>query len=691
MHRFAFHVLFAALLWSGTAAAEERHAHAQPSEVRRAEESGLKNVLGFAPTGLAGGLRWFMLGKAPSGRWLQPEVGTVIGPHAQPAPRRGCGVPGPRSETGAGPSVEGRMPLRYEAVSPFLERSRMRVLRFVLPGLLLAATGCSRRVPEAQAATTTTSTSTTVYVAKQVRTLDAARPLAQSLAVRDGKVLAVGSREEVLAAAGEGPRVVDLGDATVVPGLTDAHGHVAGLGESLVGVGLLGADTLQEALARVKQAAPAAYRGEWLLGRGWDQNDWPEKRFPTRADLDAAFPSTPVVLERVDGHALWVNGEALRRARITRDTKDPAGGRILRGPDGEPTGVLVDNAMELIGAVLPPPTDAQLDAQLQAALQACARVGLTGVHDAGISRRVFERLKALDARGLLKLRVYAMADGMGPDHEAFLQAGPFQNDRLTLRAVKLMLDGALGSRGAALHAPYSDEPGHTGLLLVAPEVFEARVKAFMARGFQVATHAIGDKANTLVVDAMLRGAEATGTKDGRHRVEHAQVMRLADIDRLGHGGLIASVQPTHATSDMPWAEARVGHARLVGAYAWQRLKASGAVLALGSDFPVERPDVLLGLYAARTRQDAEGRPEGGWLPEQRLSGEEALEGFTVGAAYAAFAEARRGRLQPGMDADFVALDVDPVGDAPAALLKGQALLTVVGGDEAYRAPALGAR
>lgn len=557
------------------------------------------------------------------------------------------------------------------------------MLRSVLPGLLclLAVAGCSRRVPETSGPSNPDTA--TVYVAKQVRTLDSARPMAQALAVKGGKVLAVGTREEALAAAGEGARVVELGAATVVPGLTDAHGHLAGLGSSLAAVRLEGTDTLEAVVARVQKAPTTAYQGEWLVGRGWDQNDWPEKRFPGRRELDAAFPSTPVVLERVDGHALWVNGEALRRARITRDTKDPAGGRILRGPDGEPTGVLVDNAMELIGAVLPPPTDAQLDAQLQAALRACAEVGLTGVHDAGVSRRVFERLKALDAAGKLTLRIHAMADGMGPDREAFLSEGPFQGDRLALRAVKLMLDGALGSRGAALHAPYSDEPGHTGLLLLSPEEFEARAKAFMARGFQVATHAIGDRANTLVVDAMLRAAQATGTKDGRHRVEHAQVMRLTDIERLGKGGLVASVQPTHATSDMPWAEARVGHERIAGAYAWQRLKASGAVLALGSDFPVERPDVLLGLYAARTRQDASAQPAGGWLPEQRLSGEEALEGFTSGAAWAAFAEERRGQLKPGMDADFVAFDVDPVADAPAALLKGRVLLTVVGGDAVY--------
>jgi predicted amidohydrolase YtcJ len=552
--------------------------------------------------------------------------------------------------------------------------------------LLTGVAGCARHAPEAEAGQAPAA-GTTVYVARRVRTLDADRPVVEALAVREGKVLATGTRDEVLAAAGAGARVVDLGDATVVPGLTDAHGHLAGLGSGLVTVDLEGAATRAEALARVAAAPESSFQGEWLIGRGWDQNDWPEKAFPSRADLDAAHPRTPVALSRVDGHALWVNSEALRRARIGRDTKDPAGGRILRGPDGEPTGILVDNAMDLVAAVLPPPTDAQHEAQLGAALARCARAGLTGVHDAGMDLRTFRLLQRWDRQGKLPVRVYAMADGQTAERETYLKEGPYQGTRLTLRAVKLSLDGALGSRGAALHQDYSDEPGHRGLLLLSPEEYEARVRAFMARGFQVCTHAIGDRANTLVLDALTRAAEATGTKDGRHRVEHAQVMRLEDIDRLGQGGFIASVQPTHATSDMPWAEARVGPQRIRGAYAWQRLKASGAVLALGSDFPVERPDVLGGLYAARTRQDASGAPPAGWYPEQRLSGQEALEGFTVGAAYAAFAEARRGRLKPGMDADFVALSVDPV-DAPPSELPGATVrLTVVAGTEVFRAPA----
>ncbi|QSQ11329.1 amidohydrolase [Myxococcus landrumensis] len=539
--------------------------------------------------------------------------------------------------------------------------------------------GCTRNTPGAGAS------GTSVYVAQRIRTLDAARPVVEALAVRDGKVLATGTREEVLQAAGPGARVVDLGEVTVVPGLTDAHGHLAGLGQAEAQVSLVGAASKQEALSRIASAPTTSYQGAWLIGQGWDQNDWPEKAFPTRQDLDAIHSGVPVMLSRIDGHAAWVNSEALRRAGITRDTKDPTGGRILRDASGEATGILLDNAMDLVGVVVPALSDAEHATHLGAALARVARVGLTGVHDAGMDLRTFRLLQKWDKEGKLPLRVYAMAAGQGAERDTFLREGPYQGNRLTLRAVKLVLDGALGSRGAALHQDYTDEHGHRGLLMMPPDEYERRVTAFMAAGFQVCTHAIGDRANTLVLDTLLRAAEVTGAKDGRHRVEHAQVMRLEDIDRLGKSGFVASVQPMHATSDMPWAEARVGPERIRGAYAWQRLKASGAVLALGSDFPVERPDVLAGLYAARTRQDASGAPANGWYADQRLSAQEALEGFTVGAAYASFAESRRGRLQPGMDADFVVLSVDPV-DAPVAQLPGaQVRLTVVGGDEVFRA------
>ena len=527
---------------------------------------------------------------------------------------------------------------------------------------------------------------TTVYVARRIRTLDERAPEAEALAVREGRLVAVGSRARVLAAAGDGARVVDFGRAVVVPGLVDAHAHLAGLGRSLTVARLEGARSVAEVVERLAAAPATSFQGEWLLGKGWDQNGWPGGAFPGRAELDARFPHTPVYLERVDHHAAWVNGEALRRAGLSRETPDPEGGRLLRDAKGELTGVLVDNAMDRVTRVMAPPTDEQLEARLAAALERCARVGLTGIHDAGMDLRTFRRLQAWDMVGRLLLRVYAMADGQGEERRTYLELGTYGGRLLEMKAVKFLLDGALGSRGAALHEPYSDAPGETGLLLMPPEELEARTRAFMERGFQVCVHAIGDRANTLVVDTLIRAAADTGTQALRHRVEHAQILRPEDIKKLGRAGLVASVQPTHATSDMGWAEARLGAERLKGAYAWKSLKEAGAVLALGSDFPIENPDVLAGLYAARTRQDAAGRPEGGWQPQERLTGEEALEGFTLGPAWASFSEGRRGRLREGMDADFTVLSVDPVEDAPRALVDAKVVATVVAGREIYRAP-----
>ncbi|WP_375770399.1 amidohydrolase [Archangium gephyra] len=558
-------------------------------------------------------------------------------------------------------------------------RARGAALVALVGSLLLAlAEGCARRAPEGA------RVETTVYVARRIRTLDEKQPEARALAVRRGRLVAVGTKAEVLKAAGEGARVIDYGDAVVVPGLVDAHAHIGGLGLSLTVARLEGARSVDEVVRRLAEAPATSFQGDWLVGKGWDQNGWPGQAFPGRGELDARFPRTPVYLTRVDHHAAWVNGEALKRAGITRETPDPAGGRILRDAKGEPTGVLVDNAMDLVAKVVPPPTDEQLEARLSAALERCAQVGLTGVHDAGMDLRTFRKLQTWDMAGRLPVRVYAMADGQGEDRHTYLELGTYAGRMLEMKSVKFLLDGALGSRGAAMHASYSDAAGETGLLLMELEELSRRAWAFMERGFQVCVHAIGDRANTLVVDTLIRASAATGTKPLRHRVEHAQILRPEDIRKLGEAGLVASVQPTHATSDMGWAEARLGAERLKGAYAWKSLKEAGAVLALGSDFPIENPDVLAGLYAARTRQDAAGKPEGGWQPQERLTGQEALEGFTVGPAWASFAEARRGRLVEGMDADFTVLSVDPVSDEAKALVDATVVATVVDGREVHR-------
>ncbi len=543
-----------------------------------------------------------------------------------------------------------------------------------LLALALSTLGCVKRVDEYS------STRTVVFVAKTIRTLDPRHPIAQALAMRGGTLLAVGTRDEVLAQAGSDAVVETFPSSTIVPGLVDAHGHLLHLGQALLTPALQGAVTEAEAVALVKASAQ---RGDWLVGRGWDQNRWPGHAFPTRASLDLSFPSTPVVLTRVDGHAVWLNGEALRRAGITRATRDPEGGRIVRDAGGEPTGVLVDHAIDLVH-VPAPTTEARAQA-LKLALETCARLGLTQVHDAGMDLETLRVLQQWDMLGALPTRVYVMVDGQDAAHaDEFLGLGRSKGRRLEVRAVKLVLDGALGSRGALLGQPSADEPSTRGWSLLSPEVFDARARAFAEAGFQVAVHAIGDEAARLALDTLV--ALARAHPDSRPRLEHAQVLAPADLTRLAEGAVIASMQPPHATSDLAWAQERLGPERVQWAYAWHSVLQAGGHLALGSDFPIESPNPLWGLYAARTRTDQKGQPEGGWFPSQPLTGQEALEGFTTGAAFASFAEQQRGQLIAGREADFVILSVDPVDDPPRALLEASVRLTVVDGIDVYRAP-----
>lgn len=555
----------------------------------------------------------------------------------------------------------------------------MNKLTFALFAAL--ALSCVKQVPESS----DKEPAVKIYVASAIRTNDPARPVVQAIAVENGKIIAVGTEDEVRAARADAQVIRVPG--VIVPGLQDSHAHLLSLGRSLSVVDLRGSRSVDEVLARLSKATPDSHEGDWLVGRGWDQNLWPEQAFPHRRALDDAFgDATPIWLTRIDGHAAWVNGAALKRAGVTRETKDPEGGRFLRDAQGELTGVLIDNAMDVVSRAMPKLTSEQRQRRLQLALRAAASRGLTCVHDAGMDLETFDLLQQWDTIGALPIRVYAMADGQDEhDAEAYLGRGPFEGRFLAMHGVKFLLDGALGSRGAAMHQPYSDSQKESGLLLMSPETLEQKMEAFMARGFQVNTHAIGDRANTLVLDAIEAATKKTGGGPGRARLEHAQVMRPEDIQRLASLHVIASMQPTHATSDMGWAEARVGASRIKGAYAWRSVLDAGGRLAFGSDFPIEEVSPLLGFYAARTRQDANGKPEGGWYPEQKLTGEETLRAFTVDAAYASFSEDRRGSLKPGMDADFVAFSVDPVSAPPAELLKAQVIVTVVGGKPAYEA------
>lgn len=515
------------------------------------------------------------------------------------------------------------------------------------------------------------------------RTLDPERPLAEALAVgADGRIVALGE-EETLAARFPAARRIDLGGGVALPGLVDAHGHLLGLGLARLRVDLSGARSVAEVLERLRASAEGLPEGAWLIGRGWDQTRWEPPEFPTAAMLDALFPTRPVWLVRVDGHAAWANSAALAHAvRELAGDWQPEGGRILRDGAGRPTGVLIDAAMALVR--VPPPDRATRAEALARAVRSAAAAGLTGVHDAGMDRESLELLAALADRGELPLRVHAMADGEGPTLELLCREGPYRHPsgRLAMRAVKLYADGALGSRGAALLRDYADERGHRGLLVTPEERLRRAIRRARDCGLQPAVHAIGDRANRLVLDLYARELAPEERRALRPRIEHAQVVHPRDLPRFAALGVIASMQPIHATSDMRWAEQRLGAARLRGAYAWRSLLAGGAVLAFGSDFPVEPESPILGLHAALTRTDREGRPPGGWLPEERLGLAEAIAAYTRGAAYAAFAEGELGRLAPGFRADLTLLEDDPFGLPPEALPGLRVLGTLLDGERA---------
>ena len=498
----------------------------------------------------------------------------------------------------------------------------------------------------------------------------------------DGKVVATGD-DSLLDGVPEDDRI-DGGGRFVLPGLTDAHAHVYSQGELSARLNLMGTPSVEDAVARIAEFA-ASRRTGWILGRGWNQVLWPVQEFPTAADIDAVVADRPVWLRRIDGHAAWANSKALEIAGIDADTPDPVGGKIVRDSNGKATGVLVDTAMALVEKHVPEPTRADIREAYESAVDSLLALGITGVHDAGISKTEAEVYMSMADDGELRMRIYAMLSDSGPNLDAFAEPiRAYGNDHLDIASVKLYSDGALGSRGAAMIEPYDDDPENRGLPFYTQEELDSFVRKANAKGFQVGIHAIGDLGNRMSLDAFERAQDGKPSPL-RNRVEHAQIIALDDIPRFSELGVIASMQPVHATSDMNMAEDRVGPQRIKGGYAWRRLIDSGAVIASGSDFPVELPDPFHGLYAAVARQDREGLPEGGWYPDQAMTRAEALHSFTLGAAYAAHQEERFGSLEPGKWADFIVIDRDYFTVPANEIDDTRVLQTWVGGKLVYDA------
>jgi predicted amidohydrolase YtcJ len=498
----------------------------------------------------------------------------------------------------------------------------------------------------------------------------------------DGKVVAIGD-EALLADVANADRI-DGDGKFVLPGLTDAHAHVYSQGFLTVSLNLLGAESVEAAVARIDEFAVARRTG-WILGRGWNQVLWPVQEFPTAADIDSVLADRPVWLRRIDGHAGWANSKALAIAGIDEDTPDPVGGKIIRDDNGKATGVLIDNAMALVEKHVPDPTRREIREAYASAIDSLLALGITGVHDAGISKTEAEVYMSMADDGDLGMRIYAMLSDTGANLDAFDEPiRAYGNDHLDIASVKLYSDGALGSRGAAMIEPYDDDPENRGLPFYTQEELDSLVRKANAKGFQVGIHAIGDLGNRMSLDAFER-AQGGKASPLRNRVEHAQIIALDDIPRFAELGVIASMQPVHATSDMNMAEDRVGPQRIKGGYAWRRLLDSGAVLAAGSDFPVELPNPFHGLYAAVARQDRQGLPEGGWYSDQSMTRAEALRSFTLDAAYAAHQENRFGSLEPGKWADFIVVDRDYFEIPVDEIDDIQVLQTWVGGELVYQA------
>lgn len=528
-----------------------------------------------------------------------------------------------------------------------------------------------------------------------IYTVDEARPRAEAVVAIDGRISFVGSSADARRIAPADAALIDLHGRTVVPGLTDAHAHLEDIGLRELAFDLEGTSSVADLKTRLKKRAADTRPGEWITGRGWIESRWTPAVFPTRADLDAVVTDRPVVLGRADGHAVIANSLALKLAGIDRNTANPPGGEILKDPKtGEPTGMLIDNAMALVENLVPPLTDAERTRALEVGAERSVRVGWTQLQIAGNSLAEVERLCRLFAQRKIKLRIYDAIDGPSADAEHLIASGARLNpcgDRLTVRGIKLYIDGALGSRGAALLEPYADSASSSGLLVNREDELLVLLTAALRRGIQIETHAIGDRGNRIVLDLYEKAFAAVPAGERavagpRWRIEHAQVLNPADIPRFAKLGVIASMQPSHAISDLFFAPSRLGPKRLAGAYTWRSLLDAGAMIAGGSDAPVERGEPMIEFYAAVARRSLEGFADANWHLDQRVSRAEALKMFTLAPAYAAFQEKERGSIQVGKLADFTVLSADIMQIPEAKILQTRVTMTIIGGEIVYATP-----
>ncbi len=541
----------------------------------------------------------------------------------------------------------------------------------------------------------TTESADLVLTNGVVYTLDTAMPHAEAIAIKGDRILAVGSADDIRAYQGSATRVVDLAGAAVFPGWADAHYHLSGVGEREMTLNLEGTDTKEAFLTKVKERVDRTPAGEWVTGRGWIETFWTPAAFPSRQDLDRIAPDHPVILSRADGHAAVANSKALELAGVTRSTPAPTGGAINKDARGEPTGMLIDAAQRLVYRVVPADDPSALDSAITIGARRSVELGWTQVHDAGVSWAELGRMRQLYQNGQVKLRNYVAIRGPGRDADSLLAAGASVDQfggRLTVRTIKAAVDGALGSRGALLLEPYSDDRATRGLLTTDTAAFRGMLEQALRRGIQVETHAIGDGGNRLVLDAYARAFSAVPDADRsvatpRFRIEHAQIVDPADIPRFKELGVIPSMQPSHAIGDLYFVPARLGGSRLAGAYAWKTFLELGLPVAGGSDAPVERGEPLIEFYAAVVRRDIRGNagPDSVWHPEQKVSREEALKMFTTYAAFAAFEEDKRGSITPGKWADLTILDRDIMTVPEKEILAARNLMTVIAGEIVYEA------